>query len=45
MEHDERRCNADAVLGERPSSSMNAEGVVVQMQQWKWQNHGQQYKI
>jgi len=36
MQHDERRCSVDAVLGERTSDSMDAEGVVVQMQQWQW---------
>jgi len=44
MQHDERRCNADVVLGERTSSSTDAEGVVVQMQQWQWQNNGKQYR-
>jgi len=44
MQHDEKRCNADAVLGERTSNNTDAEGVVVQMQQWQWQNHGQQYR-
>jgi len=38
MQHDERSCNADAVLGERTSNNTDAEGVVVQMQQW--QGHG-----
>jgi len=44
MQHNERRYNADAVLGERTNSNTDAEGVVVQMQQWQWQNHGQQYR-
>jgi len=28
-QHDERRCSADAVLGERTSNNTDAEGVVV----------------
>jgi len=40
MQHDERRCSADAMLGGRTSYNTDAEGVVVQMQQWQWQNHG-----
>jgi len=29
MQHDERRCSADAVLGERTSNNTDAEGVAV----------------
>jgi len=29
MQHDEMRCSADAVLGERTSSNTDAEGAVV----------------
>jgi len=35
MQHDERSCNVDAMLAERTSNNMDAEGVAVQMQQWQ----------
>jgi len=44
MQHDERSYTVDAVLGERTNNSTDARAIV-QMQQWQWQNHGQQYRI
>ena len=35
MQHDERRCSADAMLGGRTSSNTDAKGVAVQMQCWE----------